>query len=120
MTLENNEDFIDRSFNSFPNCVGNRLRAASCIYAAGRLQFFAADLQFLTWVKQKARVGVPFSGDCSRLGPPKPWARTIPEPRDFTSCFLPFLRASTSCLQRRCQSPKSFNQYYLVCFLDDK
>src|SRR5207237_893898 len=93
MILENNEDFIDRSFNSFPNCVGNRLGAASCIYAAGRLQFFAADLQFLTWVKKKARVCVPFSGDCSRLGPPKPWARTIPEPREFHFLLCTFLRA---------------------------
>jgi hypothetical protein len=30
---------------------------------------------------------VPISGDCSRLGPPKPWARTFPEPREF-NCYV--------------------------------
>jgi hypothetical protein len=34
------------------------------------------------WVKKQARLCVPISGDCSRLGPPKPWARTFPEPRE--------------------------------------
>jgi hypothetical protein len=54
------------------------------------LQFFAADLQFFTWVKKKARVCMPFSGDRSRLGPPKPWARTIPEPYEFHLAFYFF------------------------------
>jgi hypothetical protein len=35
-------------------------------------QFFADRLQFFAWVKKQARVCVPISGDCSRLGPPKP------------------------------------------------
>jgi hypothetical protein len=33
---------------------------------------------------------MPFSGDRSRLGPPKPWARTIPEPYEFHLAFYFF------------------------------
>jgi hypothetical protein len=42
-------------------------------------------------VKKTGAHSVPISGDCSRLGPPKPWARTIPEPCKL-GCFS-FYRA---------------------------
>jgi hypothetical protein len=36
------------------------------------------------WVQKRARKRVPFSGDLSWPGAAKPWAGTIPEPREFS------------------------------------
>src|SRR5689334_18185256 len=123
MTLENNEDFITAPFNSFPNCVGNRLGGGlPTSMTAANLQFFAADLQCIAWVKKKARVCVPFSGDCSRLGPPKPWARTLPEPREiFTSVFLLLLvlLPLATCKDDANHQNVSIN-FAEYAFLDDK
>jgi hypothetical protein len=62
-------------------------------------------------VKKMARASVPFSGDLFSPGAAKPWARTIPEPRELllttVSTFF-FALFSYSYLQRRCQPQKSF------------
>ncbi|MGZ4829717.1 MAG: hypothetical protein ACXVKH_06000 [Candidatus Angelobacter sp.] len=86
MILENNEDFITAPYVLSRSSAGTGL---------GR-PFFLSDELFNSslmtynsslWVKKQARACVPISGDCSRLGPPKPWARTIPEPRKPTAAF---------------------------------
>jgi hypothetical protein len=68
-----------------------------------------------SWVKKQARVCVPISGDCSRLGPPKPWTRTFPEPAE-SNCYVQLLSCAifSSYLQGRCQTIKSFNQFALA------
>ena len=121
MILENNEDFITAPLILSRNCVGNRLGAAF-FHQRRTLQFFADDLQFLAWVKKQARVCVPISGDCSRLGPPKPWARTFPEPREsqllaFNSC-RPLYFFSTC--KDDAKQPKVSTNLLKYCFLDDK
>jgi hypothetical protein len=71
MSLENSEDFITAPL-FFPELRREPVRGGPDSGCGVALQFFADGLQFFPWVKKKARVCVPFSGDCSRLGPPKP------------------------------------------------
>jgi hypothetical protein len=69
MILKNSEDFITAPYVLSRKYVGNRLGAA--VADCGKhLHFFDYGLQSFTWGKKTARACVPFSGDCSSLGPP--------------------------------------------------
>src|SRR5438309_4735198 len=72
-------------------------------------------------LRKQARGCVPIFGDCSRLGPPKPWTRTFPEPRFKTAKFkLLSVLIFSSYLHRRCQSIQSSTNLPWHAFLDDK
>jgi hypothetical protein len=69
MILKNSENFITAPYVLSRKYVGNRLGAA--VADCGKhLQFFDYGLQSFTWGMKTARACVPFSGDCSSLGPP--------------------------------------------------
>jgi hypothetical protein len=111
---ENNVYCITAPFDFFPQFGGNRLGAA--FFLISNELFNSLPIAYnSSWVKKQARVCVPISGDCSRLGPPKPWARTFPEPAEF-NCYVQLLSCAifSSYLQGRCQTIKSFNQFALA------
>jgi hypothetical protein len=71
------------------------------------------------WVQKRARESVPFSGDLSWPGAAKPWAGTIPEPREFTLSELSLFFKFSSLLSLLAKTMPIAKKFHQTRTLDD-